>query len=177
MNSPLIEALHAFNERRVSALPVVDEKGKVIDIYAKFDVINLAAEKTYNNLDMTIKKALEYRDSWFEGVVKCSTTDTLSQVVEKIVKAGVHRIVVVDDQDHVAGMISLSDILNFLVLKPVEEQEQKTSSIIIVPQNTLLEESEDEDRVEDEEEEEEEPEEEEKQQFCIQDKNREIQEE
>lgn len=39
MNTPLIEALHAFSERRVSALPVVDDKGKVIDIYAKFDVI------------------------------------------------------------------------------------------------------------------------------------------
>lgn len=120
MMTPLIDALNSFNERRVSALPVVDEEGKVIDIYAKFDVINLAAEKTYNNLDMTIKKALEYRDSWFEGVVKCTPNDSLSVVVEKIVKAGVHRIVVVDEGDHVVGMISLSDILSFLVLKPVE---------------------------------------------------------
>lgn len=39
MNTPLIDALHAFNERRVSALPVVDEQGKVVDVYAKFDVI------------------------------------------------------------------------------------------------------------------------------------------
>jgi 5'-AMP-activated protein kinase regulatory gamma subunit len=39
MNTPLIDALHAFNERRVSALPVIDETGKVIDVYAKFDVI------------------------------------------------------------------------------------------------------------------------------------------
>ena len=39
MNTPLIDALHAFNERRVSALPVVDDDGKVIDVYAKFDVI------------------------------------------------------------------------------------------------------------------------------------------
>lgn len=65
-NTPLIQALDMFIERRVSALPVVDAKGKVIDIYAKFDVINLAAEKTYNNLDMTIKKALEYRSPFFE---------------------------------------------------------------------------------------------------------------
>ena len=31
----------------------------------------------------------------------------------------VHRIVVVDENDHVIGMISLSDILSFLTLKPV----------------------------------------------------------
>lgn len=35
----LIEALNTFIERRVSALPVVDDDGKVVDIYAKFDVI------------------------------------------------------------------------------------------------------------------------------------------
>jgi len=38
MNTPLITVLHQFIERRVSALPIVDEKGRVIDIYAKFDV-------------------------------------------------------------------------------------------------------------------------------------------
>jgi CBS-domain-containing membrane protein len=35
----LIEALNIFVEKRISALPVVDENGKVVDIYAKFDVI------------------------------------------------------------------------------------------------------------------------------------------
>lgn len=39
METPLIDALNAFVDRRVSALPVVDQNGKVIDIYAKFDVI------------------------------------------------------------------------------------------------------------------------------------------
>lgn len=38
-STPLIVALHQFIKRRVSALPVVDDRGKVVDIYAKFDVI------------------------------------------------------------------------------------------------------------------------------------------
>lgn len=38
-STPLIEALNIMVERRVSALPVVDEKNKVTDIYSKFDVI------------------------------------------------------------------------------------------------------------------------------------------
>lgn len=37
--TPLIVALHQFVEKKVSALPVVDERGKLVDIYAKFDVI------------------------------------------------------------------------------------------------------------------------------------------
>ena len=38
-STPIIEALHKFVNRRISALPIVDEEGKLIDIYAKFDVI------------------------------------------------------------------------------------------------------------------------------------------
>ncbi|EGV95542.1 5'-AMP-activated protein kinase subunit gamma-1 [Cricetulus griseus] len=40
--------------------PLVYEKGHVVDIYSKFDVINLAAEKTYNNLDVSVTKALQH---------------------------------------------------------------------------------------------------------------------
>lgn len=35
----IITALHKFVERRVSALPLVDCDGHLVDIYAKFDVI------------------------------------------------------------------------------------------------------------------------------------------
>lgn len=35
----IITALHKFVERRVSALPLVDDEGRLVDIYAKFDVI------------------------------------------------------------------------------------------------------------------------------------------
>ena len=38
-DTPVIKALHMFVENRVSALPIVDDKNRVIDIYAKFDVI------------------------------------------------------------------------------------------------------------------------------------------
>lgn len=127
--TPLIVALQQFIERRVSALPVVDERGKVVDIYAKFDVINLAAEKTYNNLDITIKKALEHRVQWFEGVVKCTMNDTLQQILKKIVRAEVHRIVVVDGDDHVIGIISLSDILSFLALRPVAAERKDAEQL------------------------------------------------
>jgi len=116
-STPIIEALHKFIEHRVSALPIVDEKGALVDIYAKFDVINLAAEKTYNNLDVSLAKANEHRNEWFEGVHKCRLTETVFTVMERVVRAEVHRLVVVDDEDRVIGIISLSDILSFLVLR------------------------------------------------------------
>ncbi|KAM9845026.1 5'-AMP-activated protein kinase subunit gamma-1 isoform 4-T4 [Aulostomus maculatus] len=119
-DTPIIKALNIFVERRVSALPVVDESGKVVDIYSKFDVINLAAEKTYNNLDITVTQALKHRSQYFEGVMKCHKVETMETIVERIVKAEVHRLVVVDECSSIEGIVSLSDILQALVLSPAE---------------------------------------------------------
>uniref|UniRef100_A0A672SAL9 5'-AMP-activated protein kinase subunit gamma-2 n=1 Tax=Sinocyclocheilus grahami TaxID=75366 RepID=A0A672SAL9_SINGR len=117
-NTPIIKALSIFVERRVSALPVVDESGKVVDIYSKFDVINLAAEKMYNNLDISVTQALMHRSQYFEGVMKCNRFETLETIVDRIVKAEVHRLVVVDENGSIVGIVSLSDILQALVLNP-----------------------------------------------------------
>ncbi|CAG5896687.1 unnamed protein product [Menidia menidia] len=117
-DTPIIKALNIFVERRVSALPVVDDSGKVVDIYSKFDVINLAAEKTYNNLDITVTQALKHRSQYFEGVMKCHKMETMETIVDRIVKAEVHRLVVVDERSSIEGIVSLSDILQALVLSP-----------------------------------------------------------
>jgi len=39
LDTALIEVLNTFVSRKVSALPVVDDDRRVIDVYAKFDVI------------------------------------------------------------------------------------------------------------------------------------------
>ncbi|XP_034033317.1 5'-AMP-activated protein kinase subunit gamma-1 [Thalassophryne amazonica] len=114
----LYDALSIFVERRVSALPVVDEEGKVVALYSRFDVINLAAQKMYNNLDMTMQEAVCRRSGLFEGVIKCYPDETLETVLDRIVKAEVHRLVLVDRADVVKGIISLSDLLQALVLTP-----------------------------------------------------------
>lgn len=92
-----------------------------MDIYSKFDVIvslhilflkkyivlhadpllflrrncvcvqNLAAEKTYNNLDITVTQALKHRSQYFEGVVKCHKMETMETIVDRIVKAEVRH--------------------------------------------------------------------------------------
>ncbi|KAJ8403957.1 hypothetical protein AAFF_G00343070 [Aldrovandia affinis] len=115
-DTPIYTALGIFVEQRVSALPVVDDNGRVVDIYSKFDVINLAAEKTYNNLDVTVTKALQHRSQYFEGVLTCQRQESLEAIINRLVEAEVHRLVVVDEQEVVKGIVSLSDILQALVL-------------------------------------------------------------
>ncbi len=49
-STPIIEALRKFVEKRISALPIVDEEGKLVDIYAKFDVIVSLWPKLFQGL-------------------------------------------------------------------------------------------------------------------------------
>ncbi|BHF63110.1 5'-AMP-activated protein kinase subunit gamma-2 [Sparganum proliferum] len=115
---PLHRVLQVFIDHRVSALPVIDEAGCMVDIYAKFDVINLAATRTYHNLEIPVIEALQYRREKFPGVATCFLDDTLTAIIDTIVDAGVHRLVVIDEGNHVLGIVSLSDILRFLINEP-----------------------------------------------------------
>uniref|UniRef100_A0AAR2KN29 5'-AMP-activated protein kinase subunit gamma-1 n=1 Tax=Pygocentrus nattereri TaxID=42514 RepID=A0AAR2KN29_PYGNA len=108
-DTPLYTALGIFVDHRVSALPVVDDKGE-------HEKLNLAAEKTYNNLDITVTKALQHRSQYFEGVLTCQAHETLEAIINRLVEAEVHRLVIVDDHEVVKGIVSLSDILQALVL-------------------------------------------------------------
>lgn len=119
-HTPLYEALNIFVATRVSALPVVDENERLVNIYSKFDVIDLAAEKTYNNLDISVIDALQYRKARFDGVASCTKDESLGTIMERIVKKEVHRLVIVNEENKVAGILSLSDILTFIILKQDE---------------------------------------------------------
>ena len=120
-STPVIEALNIFVSTRVSALPVVDQNQRLVNIYSKFDVIDLAAEKTYTNLDVSVTEALEYRRNRFDGVASCTRNETLGTIMERIVNKEVHRLIIVDEEKRVSGIISLSDILTFIVLKQSEQ--------------------------------------------------------
>ncbi|KAI3389207.1 hypothetical protein SNEBB_001242 [Seison nebaliae] len=117
MSSTIYEALEIFVTNQVSALPVVDENNRLIDLYAKFDVIHLAASKSYSNLDVTIETALEQRNSMRQiSLVTCRLEEKFIDVLKRIVEAEVHRLVVVDADNHVLGILSLSDILSFITM-------------------------------------------------------------
>lgn len=73
-------------------------------------------------------KALEYRSNRFDGVSCCTKNETLGVIMERIVNKEVHRLVIVDDQHRVIGIISLSDILTYIVLKQNEITSSTTSS-------------------------------------------------
>ncbi|KAI6065209.1 5'-AMP-activated protein kinase subunit gamma-3 [Aix galericulata] len=148
--APIYTALEIFVDRRVSALPVINSAGQVVGLYSRFDVIHLAAQKTYNNLDISVREALRQRTVCLEGVLTCYPHETMEDIIDRIAKEQVsargsvpparqpppcllsppphpvtlcpcpqvHRLVLVDENQYPRGIVSLSDILQALVLTP-----------------------------------------------------------
>ncbi|KAF8783190.1 5'-AMP-activated protein kinase subunit like protein [Argiope bruennichi] len=127
----VIDALSIFVTRNVSALPVLNKDNILIDLFEKFDVFGLAKDQTYHNLEMTvddvISKPYARETAWI-----CTMDETLQTVITKFVTRKVHRLVVIDARRGVAGMISLSDILQFLVVQPLALMESATVSDTIL---------------------------------------------
>lgn len=131
MDTSVFDIVHAFSERGISAVPIVDEDGVVLNMYETVDIVDLVRTGNYDVLDKTVGVALAQRAPDFTGVITCTPDDTLASVLSYIRERRIHRFVIVEGE-HVpaqeepvrrparkkgalVGILSLSDVLRFLV--------------------------------------------------------------
>lgn len=60
----------------------------------------------------------------FEGVYTCTEMDRMDAIMDTIRKARLHRLVVVDAKGRLKGVVSLGDILRFLLLDSEDDENQ-----------------------------------------------------
>ncbi|XP_026727301.1 5'-AMP-activated protein kinase subunit gamma-2-like [Trichoplusia ni] len=120
-------AFQLMLEKDVSALPILDENGMLIDVYAKYEVLNLVSEKLYSNLSLTIGEVRNKKKDWEEKLQKCRSSITLYEALEVIVRTESHRLLLVNREDKLVGIVSLSDILVYL--NRIIPTEKKVSSL------------------------------------------------
>lgn len=115
MNTPVIDVIHLLVQRGVSSIPIVDENYKLINIYEAIDVLALIKGGIYTDLSLSVGEALMRRAEDFEGVHTCTIEDRLDTIMETIRRSRLHRLFVVDDQGKLKGIVSLSDILKYIL--------------------------------------------------------------
>ncbi|CAK5280247.1 unnamed protein product [Mycena citricolor] len=124
LDTKVFDVVHMFSERSVSAVPIIDDNGIVVDMYETVDVMTLVRLGVYQNLDLTIAEALKTRSPDFLGVVICTASDSLRTLMQLIKKRRVHRLVVVEGEEEekqggkkgrLLGIITLSDVLRYIV--------------------------------------------------------------
>ncbi|CAE6446294.1 hypothetical protein ACGC1H_001675 [Rhizoctonia solani] len=119
LNTRVFDVVHMFSERGISAVPIIDENGIVVNLYETVDVITLVRLGEYKSLDLTIAAALAHRAPDFPGVITCTPSDSLASLLALVRQRRVHRLVVVEGEDgrkgRLAGIITLSDVLRYVV--------------------------------------------------------------
>ena len=112
----LREALFIILEQGFSALPIVDENDQVLDVFEKYDVLELARYGPTLDLNITLGQAISScRSLQFEGIHTASLDDTLGSLMETTKRTSVHRFIVINQDRKVQGIIALQDILNFFL--------------------------------------------------------------
>ncbi len=114
----------------ISAIPIVNEHGVLMDLYARGDVIRLAANSAYMGSikDLSVAQALgatrptalnEQNDpssTHYGRFSTCVRGDTLRTALEMLSLPHIRRLIVVDPTTKVVeGIVSLSDVFSFLI--------------------------------------------------------------
>ncbi|KAH6917329.1 nuclear protein SNF4 [Coprinopsis sp. MPI-PUGE-AT-0042] len=127
LDTPVYDVVHMFSKLSISAIPIIDDEGIVLNLYETVDVMTLVRLGAYTALDMTIGEALTQRSPDFPGVVVCTAGDSLGTLLQLIKIRRVHRLVVVEGEEEerqggrrgrLLGVISLSDVLRYLIGDP-----------------------------------------------------------
>jgi CBS domain-containing protein len=125
------DALERMLENKVSALPVVDHRGQCVGILSSRDFVDMAHE-----LDEDFHDASHESEVWWsafmrslsenigdqsvmdlmtEEVVSVTADDLLVHAARIMLTQRVHRLPVIDDQQHLLGIISTTDVLRAFV--------------------------------------------------------------
>ncbi|KDN50395.1 hypothetical protein K437DRAFT_221982, partial [Tilletiaria anomala UBC 951] len=94
LDTTVFDVVHMFSELGISAVPVLDEDGNVVDLYESVDVVTLVRTGAYQALDLTIRQALARRPPDFPGIMVCSPDDSLANIFALLRRRRVHRLVI-----------------------------------------------------------------------------------
>ncbi|KAG8843110.1 AMP-activated serine/threonine-protein kinase regulatory subunit [Tulasnella sp. 330] len=96
LETTVFDVVHMFSKEGISAVPIVDKDGTVINMYETVDVITLVRSGSYHSLDLTVGAALAQRSPDFPGVITCTPQDSLASLLLLLKQRRVHRLVVVE---------------------------------------------------------------------------------
>jgi CBS domain-containing protein/nucleotide-binding universal stress UspA family protein len=118
--TPLREAARLMAQQHIKRLPVIDSHGRLRGILSRADVLRhiaaVAPAPTADAADreLPLGSGRYVSDVFDPNVPTVSPTTPLDEVVGKLVGAALRRVVVVDPQRHVLGIITDADLIGRL---------------------------------------------------------------
>ena len=130
----LKSALEVLAEHRVSALPIVDERGRVIGVVSEADLIRelVPPDRRAHALPVMTHPDLPCRvaDVMTAHAVTVSPYGDVAAAVELMTSTGVKSLPVVDELGLAVGMLSRSDVVRVLA-RADEELQQQVNEVLV----------------------------------------------
>jgi 5'-AMP-activated protein kinase, regulatory gamma subunit len=144
MDTPVMDVIHTLVKKSISSVPILDKDGmiictrtgllrlanlinvgRVINVFEAVDVIPLIKNGDYEEgLSLNVGEALLRRSHDFPGIYTCTLHDRLDTIFDIIRRSRVHRLVVTDEAMQLKGVVTLSDILHYILLEGESRDEK-----------------------------------------------------
>lgn len=100
-----------FTANKLSTIPVVDVQNRVVGVVSEVSLLKTYIKaKSTHSLD---DKIIAHKEM-IEPIVHVQDKDDINTVVQAALRSPYHRVIVLDDADHLLGVISPKDILSVL---------------------------------------------------------------
>lgn len=109
-NDDPTQILKVFLVRKLTALPVGDQKGDIVGILTEMNLVKIMVQ---HSIDGKGKKIGNYV-SHFEKPAFVNDTDELGAIVRAMVGSTTHRVLVRNKAEKVIGVVSPKDLLKVL---------------------------------------------------------------
>jgi CBS domain-containing protein len=117
-NVSVAEAARLLAARRIGAVVATGADRRIVGILSERDIVRALGEKGPVALDLPVAEIMTRK------VITCTTSDTISNIMERMT-AGKFRHVPVVEQDRLAGIISIGDVVKWRV----EEMEKESAAL------------------------------------------------
>ncbi|KAA8540594.1 hypothetical protein F0562_024487 [Nyssa sinensis] len=120
-SDPLSSALNLLIEGQISSIPIVDERGALINVYSRSDITSLTKGSVYARIQLDqiiMSQVLELLDgAAHDRYQTCTRSDSLYRVMEILSDPVVRRVIVTEaGSGRVEGIITLRDVFNFILI-------------------------------------------------------------
>jgi CBS-domain-containing membrane protein len=142
-DAPFKQLAAALREHRVSAIPVLDDRGKIIGVVSEADMLTKEAlAGGYDGMPGMITGLLRHKeqdkargitagDLMTSPAVTVSAEDTIEEAARIMYRRKVKRLPVVDAQGHLAGIVSRADVLAVFDRSDEDIRHEITGNVIL----------------------------------------------
>jgi len=112
IDSPLVEMVAVMHSQNITGMVVMDA-GKPVGVCSFRDVLRLVAERSGHLSTLTV------RDGMHRGLISIQEHDFVFDAIFTMARHNIHRIVVLKADGSVAGLVTVTDLLNLQTKTPM----------------------------------------------------------